>query len=123
MCGSCVEQVVLRVVCLCVVAGLGHMDLLLHLLTNVAPFNKVSDAILTMCPSRARCKMRAAMPGLATFFEHKIGTRYVRSMRAWCTVSRVQSVARAVSTVMDRLLTKSMIMPVKVSHACFLQVR
>lgn len=34
-------QVVLRVVCVTVVGGVGEMELLLHLLTNVAPFKKV----------------------------------------------------------------------------------
>lgn len=36
-----VRQVVLRVVCVTVVAGIGETDLLLHLLTNVAPFKEV----------------------------------------------------------------------------------
>lgn len=37
-----IVKVVLRVVCVTVVAGIGETDLLLHLLTNVAPFKEVS---------------------------------------------------------------------------------
>lgn len=34
-------QVVLRAVCVCMVGGVGETDLLLDLLTNVAPFKEV----------------------------------------------------------------------------------
>lgn len=40
-----VRQVVLRVVCVTVVAGIGETDLLLHLLTNVAPFKEVKQTL------------------------------------------------------------------------------
>eukprot|EP00903_Cladosiphon_okamuranus_P010785 g10191.t1 len=41
------RQVVLRVVCVTVVAGIGETDLLLHLLTNVAPFKEYWKAVVS----------------------------------------------------------------------------
>ncbi|CAN0204257.1 unnamed protein product [Ectocarpus sp. 6 AP-2014] len=53
------RQVVLRVVCVTVVAGVGEIDLLLHLLTNVAPFKEYWKAVVSQhesgeAPTRRR---------------------------------------------------------------------
>ncbi|CAN0024144.1 unnamed protein product, partial [Hapterophycus canaliculatus] len=69
------RQVVLRVVCVTVVAGIGETELLLHLLTNVAPFKEYWKAVVAQyengdTPARrrgSRSRRRASIPPRRSF--------------------------------------------------------
>ncbi|CAM9958352.1 unnamed protein product, partial [Choristocarpus tenellus] len=55
------RQVVLRVVCITVIGGRGAMDLLLHLLTHVAPFSQARNTLLCPPPPLGSFCLHAAL--------------------------------------------------------------